>query len=86
MAVLHHALTQQLVFSSEQILNEIVTAFIGVARGAGEMMIDSHPRRPAEIIRDGKNFVSRLTLAEQPLRVRTRRAYRKQFRRSTDKP
>jgi len=42
--VLHHALTQQLVFSGQQILHEIVTAFIGIARSAGEMMIDSHAR------------------------------------------
>src|SRR6266581_3794793 len=34
--VLHNALPQQLVFSGEQILYEIVTALIGVARGAGE--------------------------------------------------
>jgi hypothetical protein len=86
MRVLHHALTQQLVLSSEQILHEIVTSFIGIARGAGEMMIDSHARRPAEIIRNGKDFVGRFTLAEQPLRVRARRADRKQLRRDTDKP
>src|SRR5437016_8806310 len=67
--VLHNALPQQLVFSGEQILHEIVTALIGVARGAGEMMIDSHARRPAEIIRNGKDFVGRSALAEQPLRV-----------------
>ena len=83
--LLHHALTQQLVFSGEQILHEIVTAFIGIARGAGEMMIDSHTRRPAEIIRNGKNFVGWFTLAEQPLRVRTRGADRKQLRGNTDK-
>jgi hypothetical protein len=77
MAVLHNALTQQRVFSGEQILHKIITALVGVARGAGEMMIDSHARRSAEIIRDGKNFVGRFTLAEQPLRVRTRRADRK---------
>src|SRR5258705_6791745 len=50
------------------------------------MMIDSHARRTAEIIRNGKDFVGRFTLAEQPLRVRTRRADRKQLRRGTDKP
>jgi len=66
---LHHALAQQLVFSGEQILHEIVTALIGVARGACEMMIDSHARRSAEIIRNGKDFGGRFTLAEQPLRV-----------------
>jgi hypothetical protein len=33
------------VFSGEQFLHEIVPAFIGIARGAGEMMIDSHARR-----------------------------------------
>jgi hypothetical protein len=67
--LLHNALTQQLVLSGEQILHKIVTAFIGVARSAGEMMIDSHTRRSAEIIRNGKNFVGRFTLAKQPLRV-----------------
>jgi hypothetical protein len=53
---LHHILTQHLVLSGEQILHEIVTTFIGIARGAGEMMIDSHAGRSAEIIRNGKNF------------------------------
>ena len=38
---LHHALTQHLVFSGEQLLYKIVTALIRVARGAGRMMIDS---------------------------------------------
>jgi hypothetical protein len=75
---LHNALTQHLVLSGEQILHEIVTTFIGIARSAGEMMIDSHARRSAEIIRNGKDFVGRFTLVEQPLRVRTRRADRKQ--------
>ena len=69
MRVLHHALTQQLVLSGKQILNKIVTALIGVVGGAGEMMIDSHPRRPAEIIRNGKDFVGWFALAEQPLCV-----------------
>ena len=84
--LLHHALTQQLVLSGEQILHEIVTAFIGIAGSAGEMMIDSHARRSAEIIRNGKDFVGRFTLVEQPLRVRTRRADRKQLRRDPDEP
>jgi hypothetical protein len=61
--LLHYALTQQLVFSGEQLLHEIVTAFIRIARGAGEMMIDSHPGGAAKIICDGKNFVGRFTLA-----------------------
>src|SRR5262249_14140293 len=84
--LLHNALTQQLVLSSEQILHEIETSFVGVARCASKMMIDSHARRPAEIIRNGKNFICRFTLAEQPLRVRARRADRKQLRRDPDKP
>ena len=72
--------------SGEQILHEIETPFVGIACGACEMMIDSHLRRTAEIIRDGKNFVRRFALAQQPLRVRTRGADRKQRRRDTDKP
>ena len=48
-------------------------------------MIDSHPSRTTEIIRDGENFIRRLALAEQPLRVRTCRANRKQFRRDANK-
>src|SRR6266540_2482165 len=86
MAALHHALTQHLVLSGEQILHEIVTAFIGIAGSAGEMMIDSHARRPAEIIRNGKDLVGRFTLAEQPLRVRTGRANREQFGGDSDEP
>jgi hypothetical protein len=62
--LLHDALTQQLVFSGEQVLHKIVTAFVRVARGSGEMMIDSHPRGAAEIICDRKNFIGRFTLAE----------------------
>ena len=49
-------------FSGEQLLHEIVTAFIRIARGAGEMMIDSHPGGAAKIICDGKDFIGRLTL------------------------
>jgi len=84
-AALHHSFAQQLVLSGKQILHEIVTASIRVARGAGEMMIDSHSRRAAEIIRNGKNFIGWLPLTEQPLRVRTGRADRKQFRGDSDK-
>ena len=83
--LLDHAVAQQLVLPGKQILHEIVTAFVSIARGAGEMMIDSHTRRPTEIIRNGKNFVRWFTLAEQPLRVRTRGADRKQLRGNTDK-
>jgi hypothetical protein len=74
MAVLHNALTQQFVFTGEQFLHEIVTAFVRVARCASEVVVDSHARGAAEIIRDGENFVGWFTLTEEPLRVRTRRA------------
>src|SRR6266436_9933411 len=79
MRVLHNTLTQHLVLSGEQILHKIVTAFIRVAHGAGEMMIDSHPGGAAKIICDGKNFIGWFPLTEQPLRVRTGRANREQF-------
>ena len=39
----HNPFAEHLVFSGEQVLHKIVTAFIRVARRAGEMMIDSHP-------------------------------------------
>jgi hypothetical protein len=84
--LLHDALTKQLVFSGEQILHEIVTAFIRVARGAGEIMIDSHPGGAAKIICDGKNFIGWFPLTEEPLRVRTRCANREQFGGDSDKP
>ena len=61
---LHDPLPQQLVLPGEQILHEIITAFIRVARSAREMMVDSHSRRPTEIIRNGKNFAGRFTLAD----------------------
>src|SRR6266436_7977378 len=77
MRALHNTLTQHLVFPGEQILHKIVTAFIRVARRAGEMMIDSHPGGAAKIICDGKNFVSRFTLVEQPLCIGTCCADRK---------
>src|SRR5262249_762700 len=83
---LHNPLAQQLVFSGEQILHHIVTALIGVARGTGKMMINSHARRPAEIIRNGNNFIGWFTLAEQPLRVRARGTDRKQLCRDAYKP
>src|SRR6266513_6340008 len=79
MRVLHNTLTQHLVLSGEQVLHKIVTAFIRVARGASEMMIDSHPGGAAKIICDGKNFIGWFPLAEQPLRVGTGRANREQF-------
>src|SRR5262249_49867812 len=82
---LHNAVAQHRMLSGEQILHEIITAFIRVARSAREMMVDSHSRRPTEIICNGKNFARRFTLAEQPLRVRTCRTDRKQFRGDTDK-
>jgi hypothetical protein len=61
---LHDALTEKFVFSGEQILHEIITAFICVSCGAGEMMVDSHSCRATEIIRNGKNFVNRFTLTD----------------------
>jgi hypothetical protein len=64
MAVLHDAFTQERVLSGKQILHESVAAFVHVPRCTGEMMIDSHPRRAAEIICNGKNFIGRFTLAE----------------------
>ena len=63
-------------FSGEQLLHKIVPALIRAARGAGEMIIDSHPGRATEIICDGKNFIGWFPLTEQPLRVRTCRADR----------
>jgi hypothetical protein len=41
---LHDAFADEFVFSGEQLLHEIVTALVYVARCAGEMMIDSRPR------------------------------------------
>src|SRR5437764_8262639 len=86
MPVLHDALTQHLVLSGEQILHEIVTAFISVARGAGEMMIDSHPGGSAKIICDGENFIGWFPLTKQPLRIRTCGADREQFGGNSDEP
>src|ERR1700757_3062465 len=74
--LLHDAVTQQLVLSNKQILHEIVPALVRVAHCAGEMMVDSRACRATEIICDRKNFISRLALTEQPLRVRTCRADR----------
>ena len=82
----YNSSTEHLVFSGEQILHEIVTAFIGIARGACEMMIDSHPGGAAKIICDGKNFIGWFPLTEQPLRVRTRGADCKQFGGDSDEP
>ena len=69
--LLHYALTQQLVFSGEQLLHEIVTAFIRIARGAGEMMIDSHPGGAANQVRNRKNFLSRFQSTSAMKRSRT---------------
>jgi hypothetical protein len=55
-APLNDAVAKRFVPSDEQILHQIVTAFMGIAHGAGEMMIDSHARRLTETIRNGKNF------------------------------
>ena len=67
---------QEFVFSSQQLLHEIVAAFVDVAGCAGKVIVDSHSRGAAEIICDGKDFIGRFTLTEQPLRVRTCRADR----------
>jgi hypothetical protein len=53
MPVLHHALPQQLVLSGQQILHDIITAFIGVARGAGEMMINLQARGVTKVTVSG---------------------------------
>ena len=74
--LLHNPIAQEFVFSSQQILHEIVAAFVYVARCAGKVVVDSHSRGAAKITCDGKDFIGRLTLAEQPLRVRTCRADR----------
>jgi len=42
----------------------VVTAFVHIPYGAREVMIDPHMGRTAKIICNGKNFVSRFTLAE----------------------
>ena len=74
--LLHNPIAQEFVFSSQQLLHEIVAAFIYIARRAGKVVIDSHSRRAAKIICYGKDFIDWLTLTEQPLRVRTCRADR----------
>src|SRR6266478_5274019 len=43
MAALHNPAAQEFVFSSQQLLHEIVAALIRVARRAGKVLIDSHP-------------------------------------------
>ncbi len=73
---LHDAIAEKRVFTGEQVLHESVAALIRVAGCAGEVIINSHACGAAEIICDRENFISWFALAEQPLRVRTRRADR----------
>src|SRR2546428_12438067 len=79
MAVLHHALTQQFVFPGKQLLNEIVTALVHVARCPGEMMNDPRSGRATEIIRNRKNFIGGVFLAAPPIRVRKQPPDRQKF-------
>jgi hypothetical protein len=48
------------VLSGQQILYEIITAFIGVGRGAGEMMIDLQARGVTKVTVSG--IISSLAL------------------------
>jgi hypothetical protein len=73
---LYNPAAQEFMFSSQQLLHEIVAAFVHVARCAGKVIVGSHSRRAAKIICHGKDFIGRFTLTEQPLRVRTCRADR----------
>jgi hypothetical protein len=82
---LDDAFAQEFVFTSEQILHKNVAALIHVTRCSSKMMIDSHPRGSAEIVCNRDNLIRGFSLAEQPLRIRTRRADSKQFRRDSDK-
>jgi len=66
--LLDHAVAQQLVLSGKQILHEIVTAFVSIARGAGEMMVDPHFGGTTEITRNRKDFGGRLTRVDLVLR------------------
>jgi len=73
------------VLSGKQILHELITAPVNILMRAGEVIVDPHARRAAEIICDRKNFVSRFALAKQPLRIRASRADGEQFSRNSDK-
>src|SRR4029077_272357 len=84
-AVLHNPVAQEFVLPCKQLLHESVTAFVHVARCAGEMLIDSHSRRATKIICKYQNFIGRFALTEQPLRIRASRADREQFGGDSDK-
>src|SRR5207253_1270962 len=78
---LYDPLTETFVFSCQQLLRQIVAGAVSIARGAGEMMIDSHFGGATEIPRNRKDFIGRLTGVDLVLCEGTRRANREKFRR-----
>ena len=48
---LHDSLPETFVFSSQQLLRQIVPRAVGIARSSGKMMVDSHFGRATEIAR-----------------------------------
>jgi len=83
--VLHDPFAEVGVFSSEELLGQVVTDAIRVLRRAGEMVIDPHFRRATEVRRKEKHLVRRLAALDFVLRKRAGRAHRKQLGRDADK-
>src|SRR5207237_9290259 len=79
--MLHNSLTETIVFSRQQLLRQLVPGAVGIARGAGKMMVDSHFGGATEITRNRKDFIGRLTGVDLVLCEGTRRANREKFRR-----
>src|SRR5206468_12662325 len=50
-ARLHNPVAKERVFSGQQLLGELITAPVHIARGAREVMVDPHASRAAEIRR-----------------------------------
>ena len=73
-------------FTGEQILRELVAAFIDVTHRAGEVILDAHARGTAEVICEREDFLDGFATVNVVLRGRSGRAYREQFRVDSNKP
>src|SRR5438105_8493381 len=82
--MLHNSPSKICVLPGQQLLRQIVAGAVSIARGAGEMMIDSHFGGATEIPRNRKDFIGRLTGVDLVLCEGTRRANREKFRRDSN--
>ena len=78
--VLHDTFAQIVVFSSEQLLREIIAALIGIATRPSEVMIDARASGAAEVMREREDFRGWPTRVNPGLSERAGSAHCEKFR------